>query len=41
MEETIITPRLELTMLKTLEKGSKDLEWAHLVRSNELASSWR
>lgn len=41
MEEIVFTPRLKLTLVKSLEDGSLDLEWAHIVRSDEKATSWR
>jgi hypothetical protein len=41
MEETILTPNLKLTLIKTVENGSLDLDWAHVVRSDAGATSWR
>jgi hypothetical protein len=39
--ETILTPRLKLTLIKTIEEGSQDLEWAHIVRTDAQATYWR
>jgi hypothetical protein len=41
MEKVLWTPRLKLTLLETLEDDSKDLEWAHQMRTDEQATSWR
>jgi hypothetical protein len=41
MEKILWTPRLKLTLFETLEEGSKDLEWAHAIRTDEKAMTWR
>lgn len=41
MEKILWTPRLKLTLFETLEDGSKDLEWAHEIQTDEKAMSWR
>jgi hypothetical protein len=41
MEKIILTPRLKLTLLESLEEASQDLEWVRAVRSDEQATQWR
>jgi len=41
MEEVLTTARLRLTLMNTVEEGSQDLEWAHVVRSDPGATVWR
>jgi hypothetical protein len=41
MEKLIWTSRLKLTLLETLDEGTKDLEWAHQIRCDEKATQWR
>ncbi|TLD27932.1 hypothetical protein E2P81_ATG06278 [Venturia nashicola] len=40
MDKVLWTPRLQLTLLETLDEGSKDLEWAHRLNTDEKAMSW-
>ncbi|KAH9859425.1 hypothetical protein IAQ61_011206 [Plenodomus lingam] len=40
MEEIIHTPRLKLTLVKSAERGSRELEWLHEIRSNEQTTWW-
>jgi len=40
MEEIVLTPRLKLTLVKSTELGSQDLEWQHKIRSDAGATSW-
>ncbi|ORX98070.1 hypothetical protein BCR34DRAFT_523944 [Clohesyomyces aquaticus] len=40
MESTIYTPRLKLTLVTTVERGSQELEWMHELCSNKEAT-WR
>jgi hypothetical protein len=41
MEKVLLTPRLKLTLLKSLEETSEDVEFVRAVRSDELATGWR
>jgi len=41
MDAQILTPRLQLTLITTTERGSKALEWLHELRSDEKATWWR
>jgi len=41
MEKVLVTSRLKLTLLETLEDGSQDLQWAHQMKTDEQATSWR
>ena len=41
MADTILTPRLKLHRITTLESGSTDLAHAHIVRSSPEATTWR
>ncbi|KAF2852050.1 GNAT family acetyltransferas-like protein [Plenodomus tracheiphilus IPT5] len=40
MESVIFTPRLKLTLVTTAERGSKELEWLHELRSDEKVTWW-
>ncbi|CAO1606168.1 hypothetical protein XANCAGTX0491_009669 [Xanthoria calcicola] len=40
MDPIIITPRLKLTLITSAERGTKELEWLHELRSNEKATWW-
>jgi hypothetical protein len=41
MEKTLRTPRLKLTLFENLEEEGKDMEWAHVLRTDEGAMSWK
>ncbi|QDS76072.1 hypothetical protein FKW77_005903 [Venturia effusa] len=40
MEEILRTPRLQLTLLETLDDESRDLKWAYRLDRDETAMSW-
>ncbi|KAF2838720.1 hypothetical protein M501DRAFT_1004531 [Patellaria atrata CBS 101060] len=40
MDPVIFTPRLKLTLITSAERGSKELEWLHELRSDEKAMFW-
>ncbi|KAF2803403.1 uncharacterized protein BDZ99DRAFT_468352 [Mytilinidion resinicola] len=40
MDPVVFTPRLKLTLVTKIERGSPELEWMHELRSDEKASSW-
>ncbi|KAI4222334.1 MAG: hypothetical protein L6R36_006218 [Xanthoria steineri] len=41
MDSIITTPRLKLTLITSAERGTKEFEWLHELRSNEKATWWR
>lgn len=41
MDHTIITPKLKLILLTAAERGSREFEWLHELRSDEKATWWR
>ncbi len=41
MDPVIFTPRLKLTLVTQMERGSPELEWLHELRSNKEATWWR
>ncbi|KAF1835335.1 hypothetical protein BDW02DRAFT_289512 [Decorospora gaudefroyi] len=40
MEQTVLTPRLKLTLITTADRGSRELEWLHELRSDEKCTWW-
>ncbi|KAF3006013.1 hypothetical protein E8E13_010586 [Curvularia kusanoi] len=40
MDPVLTTPRLKLTLLTHAERGSKELEWLHELRSNKQSQAW-
>ncbi|KAI4188403.1 MAG: hypothetical protein LQ346_005317 [Caloplaca aetnensis] len=40
MDHTIITPKLKLILLTAAERGSREFEWLHELRSDEKATWW-